>query len=211
MLDELAEIDAAGALDAAGLDSARVAALSPARARNLLRWFVRREGLRPPSDARLSDMLRQVLGAAADARIRIALDGAEIGRHRGRIAVHAVAPPAFERVWHGEAEVELPHGVFSFEPARGAGVAAAKLEHSLVALRSRAGGEHLRLAANRPTRAVKKLLQEARIPPWQRESLPLLWAGEQLVAVPGIGVALGFQAQPDEPSWRLEWRPLRPA
>jgi tRNA(Ile)-lysidine synthase len=69
----------------------------------------------------------------------------------------------------------------------------------------------MRLAANRPTRAVKKLLQEARIPPWQRESLPLLWAGEQLVAVPGIGVALEFQAQPDEPSWRLEWRPLRPA
>ena len=211
LLDELAEQDAAGAADGDGLDRARLAALSPARARNLLRWFVRREGLRPPSDARLADMLRQLLGAAPDARVRIALDGAEIGRHRGRIAVHGSAPPAFERVWHGEAEIALPHGVFAFERTRGAGVAAAKLEHSLVALRSRAGGEHIRLAANRPTRAVKKLLQEAHVPPWERQSLPLLWSGEELVAVPGIGVALGFQAQPDEPSWRLEWRPLRTA
>jgi len=211
LLDELAEIDAAKAIDPAGLDCARLAALSPARARNLLRWFVRSEGLRPPSHARLSDMLRQLLGAAPDARVRIALDGAEIGRHRGRIAVHASAPPAFERVWHGETEVELPHGVLAFERTRGAGVAAAKLEHSHVALRSRAGGEHIRLAANRPTRAVKKLLQEAHVPPWERQSLPLLWSGEELVAVPGIGVALGFQARPDEPSWRLEWRPLRTA
>jgi len=209
LLDELAEMDAAGAADADGLDGARLAALSPARARNLLRWFVRREGLRPPSDARLVDMLRQLLGAAADARTRIALDGAEIGRHRGRIAVHAPAPPAFERVWHGEAEVVLPSGVLAFERSRGAGLAAAKLERSRVTLRSRAGGEHIRLAANRPTRAVKKLFQEAHLPPWERESLPLLWSGEELAAVPGIGVALAFQAQPDEPSWRLEWRPRR--
>jgi tRNA(Ile)-lysidine synthase len=209
LLDELAEMDAAGAADADGLDGARLAALSPARARNLLRWFVRREGLRPPSDARLADMLRQLVGAAADAHTRIALDGAEIGRHRGRIAVHAPAPPAFERVWHGEAEVALPNGVLAFERSRGAGLAAAKLECSRVTLRSRAGGEHIRLAANRPTRAVKKLFQEAHLPPWERESLPLLWSGEELAAVPGIGVALAFQAQPDEPSWRLEWRPRR--
>ena len=211
LLDDLAEIDAAGEVDSAGLSCARLASLSPARARNLLRWFVRREGLRPPSDARLADMLRQLLGAAADARTRIALDGAEIGRHRGRIAVHAPPPPAFERVWHGEAEVALPSGVLAFERSRGAGVAAAKLERARVTLRSRAGGEHIRLAANRPTRAVKKLLQEACMPPWERQALPLHWSDDELAAVPGIGVALAFQAQPGEPSWRLEWRPLRPS
>jgi tRNA(Ile)-lysidine synthase len=210
LVDELAALDAAGAVDAAGLSRARLAALSSARARNLLRWFLRERGLRPPSEASLAEMLRQLVTADEDARIRIAQDGAEIGTHRGRVVIHAPAGEAFERLWHGEPEVVLPGGVLAFERARGAGVAAAKLADSRVTLRSRGGGERIRLAANRPTHAVKKLLQEARLPPWERQGLPLIWSGEQLAAVPGVGVALAFQAAPDEPGWRVEWRPRRP-
>jgi tRNA(Ile)-lysidine synthase len=210
LLDDVAAVDASGAVDDAGLARERLHALSPPRARNLLRWYLRREGLRAPSAARLADMLRQFLAAGDDARIRIAQDGAELGRHRGRIAVHAPPGGSFVRMWSGEAEVTLPGGVLAFEPARGAGVAAAKVPQGSLTLRSRAGGERIRLAANRPTRAVKKLLQEARMPQWERESLPLLWSDDELVAVPGIGVALAFQAGPDDASWCIEWRPRKP-
>ncbi|TMH61387.1 MAG: tRNA lysidine(34) synthetase TilS [Betaproteobacteria bacterium] len=207
LANELALIDAAGAIDKAGLARARLTALPPARARNLLRWFLHEKGLRHPSEARLTEMMRQLSSAGEDARIRIAHDGAEIGSHRGRVAVHAPEPPEFERIWRGESEVSLPGGVLAFERARGAGLAAVKLERSQVTLRSRHGGERIRLAANRPTHAVKKLLQEARMPPWERENLPLIWSGDELVAVPGIGVALAFQAGPEEAGWRVEWRP----
>ena len=152
-------------------------------------------------------MMRQLVSAGDDARIRIAQDSAEIGAHRGRIAVHAPAAPSFECVWHGESEVSLPRGVLAFERARGGGLAAAKLERTQVTLRPRRGGERIRLAANRPTHAVKKLLQDAHVPPWEREGLPLIWSDDELAAVPGIGVALAFQAAPDEPGWRVEWRP----
>ena len=209
LVDELAALDAAGAVDATGLTSARLAALSPARARNLLRWFLREEGLRPPSEARLSEMLRQLVDAGGDARIRIGQDSAEIGRHRGRVAVHAPAAAPYERIWEGETEVRLPGGTLVFERSRGGGLAAAKLER--VTLRSRGGGERIRLAANRPTHAVKKLLQDARMPPWERASLPLIWSGDELAAVPGIGVALAFQAAPDEAGWTVDWRPESPA
>jgi tRNA(Ile)-lysidine synthase len=211
LADELAVLDAGGAVDGAGLSRVGLAALSPARARNLLRWFLRERGLRPPSEALLAEMLRQLVAADEDARIRIVQDGAEIGIHRGRVVIHAPAAPVFERVWRGEPEVVLPGGVLAFERARGAGVAEAKLGDNQVTLRSRGGGERIRLAANRPTHAVKKLLQEARIPPWERQGLPLIWSGDELAAVPGIGVALAFQAAPDEPGWRVEWRPRRPA
>ena len=209
LADELAALDAAGAVDDAGLSRGGLAGLSAARARNLLRWFLRERGLRPPSEARLGEMLRQLVAAHEDARIRIAQDGAEVGIHRGRIVIHAPAAPAFERVWRGEPEVVLPGGVLAFERARGAGVAEAKLADNPVTLRSRGGGERIRLAANRPTHAVKKLLQEARVPAWERQGLPLVWSGDELAAVPGIGVALAFQAAPDEPGWRVEWRPQR--
>jgi tRNA(Ile)-lysidine synthase len=206
----LAIVDAAGVVDANGLDRARLGALSPARARNLLRWFLRTEGLRPPSEQRLADMLRQLKHAAPGARTRIAHDGAEIACYRGRVVVHAPCATPFVRAWDGEPEMRLPGGMLVFERAHGTGLAAAKLAQAPVTLRSRSGGERIRLASNRPTRAVKKLLQEARMPPWEREALPLLWSGDELAAVPGIGIALAYQAAPDEAGWRLEWRPLRP-
>jgi tRNA(Ile)-lysidine synthase len=210
LADELAALDAADAVDATGLSRDRLAELSPARAKNLLRWYLRQQGLRSPSEARLADMLRQLLAAASDARVRIAQDGAEVGRHRGRIAVHAPAAASFEQVWRGESEVVLPAGVLAFAPTRGSGVSAAKLGATRVTLRSRAGGERIRLAANRPTRAVKKLLQEARVPAWERECLPLVWSDDELVAVPGIGVAVGYQSAVDEAGWQIEWRPRKP-
>ncbi|HUH93517.1 MAG TPA: tRNA lysidine(34) synthetase TilS [Casimicrobiaceae bacterium] len=209
LLDELAGLDAAGAVAPEGLARERLAELSAARAGNLLRWYLRREGLRAPSEARLNEMLRQLLEAGNDARIRIAQDGAELGRHRGLIAVHAPAGAAFARVWSGEREVALPGGVLAFEPTRGAGVAAAKVSGTSVTLRSRGGGERIRLAADRPRRAVKKLLQEAHMPAWERQALPLVWSEDELVAVPGIGVALDYQAAPGESGWRIEWRPGR--
>jgi tRNA(Ile)-lysidine synthase len=49
------------------------------------------------------------------------------------------------------------------------------------------------------------LLQEAAIPPWQRERLPLLYSGETLVAAPGIGIDCAYQAAPGEPGLRLAW------
>jgi tRNA(Ile)-lysidine synthase len=209
LLEELAQADADGAVDDTGLSRARLLELSPKRARNLLRWYVRRQGLRTPSEAQLAEMLRQSLDAGPDARIRIALDGAELGRYRGRIALHAPDAGAFVRDWAGESEVTLPGGVLAFERACGTGVAVAKVAPSSVTLRSRAGGERIRLAANRPARAVKKLLQEAHLPAWERQSLPLVWSDDELVAVPGIGVALSFQAAPGEASWRIEWRPRK--
>jgi tRNA(Ile)-lysidine synthase len=50
-------------------------------------------------------------------------------------------------------------------------------------------------AANR---SLKNLLQEHCVPPWQRERLPLLYCGEELVSVVGLAVNAGFQAQPNE-------------
>jgi tRNA(Ile)-lysidine synthase len=207
LLDELAALDADGAIDDVGLDRGQLAGLSNARAANLLRWFLRREGLRPPSDARLAEVLRQLRSASADAHTRIAHDGAEIGCYRGRVVVHAPAPAPFAFAWDGAYEVHLPGGVLAFEPADGEGIAVAKLALAPVTVRTREGGERIRLAANRPRHALKKLLQEANLTVWQREALPLVWCGDELAAVPGVGVDVAFQAAAGEEGLRPIWRP----
>ena len=68
-------------------------------------------------------------------------------------------------------------------------------------IRYRRGGETCRLA-RRPTKSLKKILNESRIEPWLRNRLPLLFDGNDLVAIPGIGVA---ESATTKPGYRIEW------
>lgn len=63
---------------------------------------------------------------------------------------------------------------------------------SNLTVRQRQGGERIRLL-NRDSKMLKKLFQEAAVPEWIRNSYPLLYLNEALIAVPGIAVAEGYQ------------------
>jgi tRNA(Ile)-lysidine synthase len=52
---------------------------------------------------------------------------------------------------------------------------------------------------------LKKLLQEASIPPWLRERMPLIYLGGELACVPDLWVAESFQAAAHEPAWNIHW------
>lgn len=210
LLDELAELDARGALHDGGLAVESLRSLSPARAKNLLRYWLTGCDVAPPNAARLEDILRQLLQASQDAQLRVGLGTAEIRRFQGLaqvVPVHPAPNPDFSRIWQGEEELALPElgGVLHFRRSKGGGISLARLEASAVTLRTRRGGERLQPDCRRPTRSLKNLMQEARLPPWRRETLPLLYCGAELAAVPGIGVGCGFQASPDETGVVPEW------
>jgi tRNA(Ile)-lysidine synthase len=95
--------------------------------------------------------------------------------------------------------------MLEFAPVRGAGLAAAALAQAPVVVRPRAGGERIRLAGDRPRQTLKRLLQGAGVPPWQRDALPLVFCGEALAAVPGIGVDATFQAVAGAPGFEIRW------
>ena len=212
LLDELAAQDAGWCAEEppTSLDRAAFAALalrSPHRARNLLRWFIRRNGLAAPSTARLAAMLEQLARATPDAKVRLAHAGAEIGIHRGRIVLHPPPVGNYAVRWDGEPSLALPHGTLLFGFVPGAGLAAAAVAAATVVVRPCAGGERIRLAANRPRQPLKRLLQEAGVPAWQRDAWPLVWCGDLLAAVPGIGVVADFQAAAGADGYEVRWRP----
>ena len=168
-----------------------------------------------PTDAlaweRLEEALRQSLTAKADARVCIDLGASELRRFAGALhvvgkAAHSVTP--FSRAWCSERTLALPelNGVLTMTKRRGAGISFAKLVSKPVTIRMRHGGEHLRPDCGRPNRSLKNLLQEAGVPPWQRDRLPLLFCGGELVWVPGIGIDCDFQAEADETSVAPEWK-----
>ncbi|MBN3841942.1 tRNA lysidine(34) synthetase TilS, partial [Burkholderia sp. Ac-20349] len=80
-----------------------------------------------------------------------------------------------------------------------------------LAARARAGGERMRTSPGGPGRTLKNLFQERGVPAWQRD-VPLLFAGDQLIYVPRLGVnrdvgVSGDGASGDGAWRRIEWRP----
>lgn len=220
LLAELACRDAGMAIDTQdepdSLSVERLRGLDDARARNALRWFIARQGARAPSRDRLQEGLRQLLDAGRDRQPRVLLEGGQLRRHGDRIEFVPALPavPADWRMdWQGERALELPFalGSLRFDRVRGTGLRRASLEAGAV-LALRGGGERLQLSAARPRRSLKDLLREARLAPWQRERLPLLFVGDALAWVPGLGWDCRFAAAPHEegvlPSWRCANAPL---
>jgi tRNA(Ile)-lysidine synthase len=113
----------------------------------------------------------------------------------------------YTRRWRGEQTLALPElgGVLAMTSSRGQGVSLERLHGGTVTIRVRRGGERLQPDYRRPRRSLKNLLQEARIPPWERERLPLIVCGEQLVWAPGIGVDCAFQAAAGEAAVEPKW------
>ncbi len=207
LADDMAEADASGAVEGATLSQAALAALADHRARNLLRWFLRGRGLPPPSHARLRAMLATLTTARADARVRVAHAGAELGVHRGRIVVHTPAPAPFASPWRGEPLLVLPHGRLAFVDGAAGGLDPQRLVGAPVVVRPRRGGERLALGPGRPRRALKGLMQDAGLATWERAALPLVFCGDALAAAPGIGVDVAFQTPPGCSGLALRWTP----
>jgi tRNA(Ile)-lysidine synthase len=114
--------------------------------------------------------------------------------------------------WTGESRLALPHlgGELRFRNVRGRGIDAAKIKAAAVTIRLRTGGERLQPDARRPRRTLKNLFQEAGVPPWERERLPLLLCDGDLVWVAGLGVDARYRAAAQSDGVVPLWRNLAP-
>ncbi|HSP00316.1 MAG TPA: tRNA lysidine(34) synthetase TilS, partial [Thioalkalivibrio sp.] len=137
-----------------------------------------------PSRARLQSVLDDVLTASPDTMPRVAWEGGEVRRYRD--ALYALAPlsphdPALRIDWDGVTDLAIGHLGVVLTPdwLHEQGVEVQAGECLVVAFRQ--GGETLRLRGQ--TRELKKLMQERGMPPWLRDRMPLVFRGEELVAV----------------------------
>lgn len=203
LLDELAMQDAGQALDGNTMQVAALRELPPARAKNLLRYFLHAQGASMPQSALLEEMLRQLCDARQDAAVSVCYGDHQVRRYRDR--VYLLPAPAeldhdFVLPWQGEAILDWPPLAtrLHFSRTSGTGVSLQRLQRAPLTLRLRRGAETLRLHPAAANRTLKNLLQQYHIPPWQRERLPLLFCGEELVCVVGLAIDADFQALENE-------------
>jgi tRNA(Ile)-lysidine synthase len=214
LLDELAEMDSKHCLFSGKLQIAAIHELSLPRARNLLRFIFTQHDIRLPSTAKLADILQQLLSTRTDTQRQITVGHMVVRCYKGLMYIlpKTKSPQStWQQVWQGEHQLHLKdlNGMinFSYTKHQGQGINEKKLLQKPVTIRLRQGGERFSPRCNRPRRSLKNLLQETSIPPWERNTLPLLFSGEKLVWVPGIGIDCEYQVKSDEsglaPAWRV--------
>ncbi len=85
------------------------------------------------------------------------------------------------------------------------GISQKKWQDSTVSIRYRSGGEKIALPFRQGHHSLKKLFQEANIPPWEREKIPLLYFNETLVAIADLWVSKTVFIQQNAPCYQLKW------
>jgi tRNA(Ile)-lysidine synthase len=214
LLDALALADLGAVRDGPGLRLDALVRLGSARARNLLRFWLRQEAGAVPNRAWLDDAWLQLTGARPDRHPALVFAGRRLCR-RGEHILLADLPPAAapggQWHWRGEAELVLGgHGRLLGAEVAGAGLAARWLLPDGARIAWRTGGERLRPDCRRPARTLKNLLREGGVPVEARGRLPLLYVGDRLAWAAGLGVDCAFQAAPGEPGWLISWCPSGP-
>jgi tRNA(Ile)-lysidine synthase len=211
LLDDLAEIDAANAIqqNKQQLRLQTLASLSAARASNLVRWWLAQNQLAMPSTPVLQQIVQQLLGAKADAAIKIKVsDSLTVRRYQGDayLVPDSNASAPINMLWQGEDSVILPdNSRLIFTQKLGEGFALNRVKNIKLRIKNREGGERFRPQLGRPQRSLKQVLQTHAMPPWQREQLPLIFMDETLVIIPNVGVDAGLQANGDEMGLVVSW------
>lgn len=205
LLDRQGALDVARASDGTALSAAALRALPPDRRRNALRFWLRSLGLRVPDAARLQEIAGAVLTARADALPRVEWTGAVVERHADRLtarasdaASRATGAPAegagLTWRWQRRRSIALPGGGRLVMRADRHGDLDLERLPQCLELRFRRGGEKLTPRRGGARRSLKALLREARLAPGERARVPLLCAGEALLAVGDLHLDASVQA-----------------
>lgn len=188
---------ATGSLDATGW-----LALAPALREPLLDHWLHARGLPAPTTAQRMQIERQCRARAGQSPC-IRWRGAELHVWKGRLWARAPVPaidPGWQAAWQGEPLALPDGGKLALHDAH------ARLPAPL-AVRLRQGGERIKPAGDAHTRELRDLFQQAMLPPWQRPACPLLYEGEELVAVADRWISSRGRALFDAAGSLPHWQP----
>ena len=186
------------------LDAEAWLALTPALREPLLDHWLHARGLPAPTTAQRRQIEFQC-GARAGRMPCVRWAGAELHIWKGRLwALPPERPidPDWSTSWQGESVVLPDGGTLALEATDARLVAALRV-------RLRRGGERIKPAGDAHTRELRDLFQQALLPPWRRTACPLLYAGDELIAVADRWMSERGAAFFASAGTRPHWQPAR--
>jgi tRNA(Ile)-lysidine synthase len=213
LLEGIGRADANRAADGAALSVKALRALASERRKNALRVWIADRGWPLPDARRLEELSGPLIAARADANPAVRWDRVIAQRAADCLSVRAVADVAAATAelswsWRATPVQSLPghRGELAIEPDE-RGPIDLDLLPAVLSVRARRGGERLRPRGAGRSRTLKALLQETRVPLADRARLPLIFAGERLVAVADLWNDASIHAHAgSKMRARLMWR-----
>ena len=210
LLKELAEIDlnftVRDRVDVIG--QKQLLRLSDARRRNALRRWFGLLGLEKPGWNQLQQLSHTVASADAGGFAALSFGACLLYCFKGNLYALRRSQDfdnTQKLTWQLEKRSKLElsgNGILRAESVLGSGIRASNI--CSLNIKYRTGGEACQLVG-RPTKRLKKLLQEEEVLPWLRERLPLLYLEDDLACIPGIGVAERYAAPSNEQGLLISW------
>jgi len=167
------------------LEITKLLDLSPAHQRNVVRFWLKQLNLPVPSRLKLNQILKDVVTCRLDAMPLVHWHGVEVRRYLYKL--YAMPPllslSQAELIWNLQHDLVIPN----------LGILLATGDSMTVEVRFRKGGEKLRPQGRKENHLLSKLFQEWKVPPWQRERIPLIYRDNQLLVVVGYCVGAGWK------------------
>ena len=192
------------------LPCADVTALSRPRRHNLLRYWLAQNQVPMPDYALLRGIDKDFLRSAPDAQPYLKLgDNWCLRRNQGHLLLMQQTEQPSGTVTSGaftmelqtilQGSVALPEGVLCLNHSAKVGLAL--VVGDVIEWRFRTGGERCKPMGRMHSQSLKKLLQEAKVPAWERDYIPLFYVNGRLAMVAHLWINSGFETDLGTPAW----------
>jgi len=165
----------------------------------ILRYWCEQTGVAIPPYKIIMEILKQISSDSENINIDIRWQGVSLRRYRKHLFLlkhkKLVNLINLEIKWDFKTPIAIP-GIGRIEMHRDDGITLdmnrllAETHH--VFIRFRKGGERCHPAGRVGSHPLKKCFQEWGVPPWQRSQVPLLYVGEEIIAVVGYCICQSY-------------------
>lgn len=195
-------------LDKYTLKGDLLASFEPFKRQSMIRrWVYTLQG-DTLNEAQLAQLDKDFFHSALDKNPQFALKSAFLRRYKGNLYLCSdqKAERTLESLLLSEGRFDLEGGVLEIKSSQ-AGAGRLRTLDKVLCVKRLQGASCRPVGRGRKT--LKKLFQEASIPPWQRKNWPICMVGEEVVAIPGICICEGWSvASSEKQGFSLSWEPF---
>ncbi|MDK1285704.1 tRNA lysidine(34) synthetase TilS [Pseudoalteromonas umbrosa] len=194
LIDEIAMSDLAVCRRDKNISVVDLAALSELRQSNVVRLWLGNKGVNMPSQKQLGQILNQTLNAKEDAQVNVQLQAGSIKCYNGLMywVVNSEVTLAEILCTELTSDVELADGrILTLFVGKGV---RRPLADEQVTIRFGQLNEKIKPIGKPGRNTVKHWLKEAKVPSWERPSIPMIYYNDALVAVVGFFVNADYKA-----------------
>lgn len=181
----------------------------PAKRQAILRLWIKSMGHSQPSEKKLATIMEQMFHANLDRSPCVEWADAQVRRYKNHLFImpnrQQKVADFKEQKWDLQQPLIISqYSQWHAHKTQGKGINATMLcDPDYLVVRLRQSGDKILLPGRSNRTKLKKFMNERRIPYWQRDSLPLFFHKDCLVAIGNLWVSELYSARENQLGWQI--------